>query len=368
MPFTLITFIRKSWPFGQFCCKVIPLIQGMAVFATSITIAVIAADRWCRICSTQPTQCKVNSRSSAYASCAFSKSKLSIEVGLIWLVSFLVSFPQAYFQEEKILGIPDQFPLVMCLEKWPSRQSRGIYTMSILVVQLLIPTACLVASFLKIRWHLNKNLQRIVDRAASPSLASTTLANNLSVNQTFPSQSNNNTESHRIDLSPKLPQAPNTSPQQSLKIVRKKNTMFSKKDSNSSESGIITMDHLMETEEGTVVLEGLRCSNDLVEVLDDRQKKRIIREIERNRKVTNTLLYVTLAFFFSWLPWNVINIFVDFHPEVLDPDVVYGLLACAHIIARKESTMNALLYGFTNSNIKRELSRYWSDGESSDDS
>ena len=359
MPFTLFIFIRRSWPFGQLCCKIIPMIQGVSVFATSITIAVIAADRWCRITSTRPTP--VNQRTSSYASCAFSKTKLMTEVGMIWFISIVVSLPQAVFQEEAVIGIPPVYSFTKCIEEWPGF-SRGYYSLSILLIQLLVPTACLVASFFKIRKYLKKNLQRVLDRAASPSFGSNTTGAHtfLSGNQGVSASNNNSSPNHLLQLAAEHHQSIQLQP---LGVIKKKSTVFSvakKERSSSSESGIITLDQLLETEDGTVVLEGLKCT-------DDRQKKRILREIERNQKVTNTLLYVCGEFIFCWLPWNAFNIYIDFYPDAFDADTVYTILACGHIIAMSSSTLNALLYGFTNSNIKRELSRLWSDRDSSEE-
>ena len=45
MPFTLVAIIRRSWSFGAFMCKLVPLIQAVATFVSAATISFIAIDR-----------------------------------------------------------------------------------------------------------------------------------------------------------------------------------------------------------------------------------------------------------------------------------------------------------------------------------
>lgn len=323
MPFTLITFIRKSWPFGWLSCKIIPSIQAISVFSTSITIAIIAADRWYRITSSRPLVINNNH------SCSFSKTKLILEVSLIWFASIGLSVPHAYFQEIIQIGIPGYFSYPKCVENWPHR-SRGFYALSILFVQLIFPSVCLFLSFIKIRSHLRANLDRVVQRNRSPSNESAVGGER--------SSSDGKSGNQQGGM---------------------KKMMFSTiKRGDSNESGILTLEQAIEDDVPSPMMEeGAKWNT------GDRHHTRILKEMDRNRRVTNTLLYVLGEFIFCWCPWNAINIYLDFNPDApnhFSQEVLHGLLACCHVIAMSSSTINALLYGYTNSNIRRELKRLWS--------
>lgn len=294
MPFTLISFIRKSWPFGWICCKIIPLIQGTAVFASSITIAVIAADRWYRITSGVP----VNNNNN-FSLALFSRKKLFFEVALIWLASVCCALPMAIFQVEVEIGFPGIVSYPKCIEKWPNH-SFGFYSLTVLVIQLIIPMTCLLVSFFKIRNHLQHNLDKM-------------LPDGLSLQ-------------HRM-----------------LAITLRRGS--------SNESTLTTLE--------------VRSKSFEELGQEENRRTRILREIERNRKVTNILLSVSASFIFCWMPWNAINILMDFEGSLIPADVAYALLATCHIIAMLSAVANPLLYGYTNTNIRRELRFRTSSPESS---
>jgi hypothetical protein len=46
IPFSAARVILTEWPFGQFLCHVVPFVQVTSVYVTSITMAVIALDRY----------------------------------------------------------------------------------------------------------------------------------------------------------------------------------------------------------------------------------------------------------------------------------------------------------------------------------
>ena len=85
------------------------------------------------------------------------------------------------------------------------------------------------------------------------------------------------------------------------------------------------------------------------------QQQRILREMERNRCVTNTLASVSVCFVGCWFPWNAVNILIDLRPDLLPGHVTYALMATCHIVAMLSALLNPLLYGYSNTNIRREL-------------
>lgn len=49
MPFSLVQIITKYWPLGEFMCKAVASLQAISVFVSTITITLIAADRYTAI-------------------------------------------------------------------------------------------------------------------------------------------------------------------------------------------------------------------------------------------------------------------------------------------------------------------------------
>ena len=434
MPFTLIMFVRKSWPFGWLFCKIIPMTQGVAVIATSLTIAMIAADRCFRITSMTPFASTTVQRSS------FSKPKLFIEIGLIWIISIIIAFPQALYQEQVEIGIPNLYSYYKCVEKWPPH-SRAIYSLSALLFQLIIPSACLLISFFRIRMCLKNRLSSVSGTLSSINCTNNSTSGTLkhvrgsgdaSIGESNPAfitrnSSNQSKKSfylrkdnmnelndsagkyeHIIIDVGKISDVTNSfkitelnvTPGNSWILNEKCNDMNIKdnlsngcieklenieklqgdtgrneykKESTSSNSSPTSQKSLsngnpfkfkimnlnlnsIETESTS---KGIKINNNgHGSPMTDSQADRIIREIYRNRRVTNTLLCVTGAFAFCWIPWNLVNSYLDFSTSPMIPaDMIYSLLACCHVIAMTSATINALLYGYTNSNIRRELRR-----------
>ncbi|XP_035219412.1 neuropeptide F receptor-like, partial [Stegodyphus dumicola] len=78
-------------------------------------------------------------------------------------------------------------------------------------------------------------------------------------------------------------------------------------------------------------------------------------ELRRNRRATIVLLTITIVFSLTWLPWNILNLIADFHPTSMSPQNLYLSFVICHIIAMTSATSNPILYGWLNSNIRREI-------------
>lgn len=50
LPYTSITSLYKRWYFGRGMCQLIPLVQGGSILVTSLSLCVIALDRYLLIC------------------------------------------------------------------------------------------------------------------------------------------------------------------------------------------------------------------------------------------------------------------------------------------------------------------------------
>lgn len=147
MPLSLLTFTRKSWPLGSILCKLVPVAQGLSVFASSLTIAVIAIDRLLRVTSNQPQRSSRN-------------QTLTCEVLFIWITSLILSLPQAFYQEQVQIGIPGLYEYTKCVESSKS-PLMSMYSVLITVIQLFVPTVSLFLSYFKIKCHLRNNMSNL---------------------------------------------------------------------------------------------------------------------------------------------------------------------------------------------------------------
>lgn len=94
-------------------------------------------------------------------------------------------------------------------------------------------------------------------------------------------------------------------------------------------------------------------------MIDQQDSRRAHREIERNRKTTMLLTALAIAFAVSWLPWQIVNILADFgFSGFQDPQIFYCLLGSCHLIAMSTACTNPILYGWLNTNLRRELIEY----------
>lgn len=88
-----------------------------------------------------------------------------------------------------------------------------------------------------------------------------------------------------------------------------------------------------------------------------RTSERLKKELNRNNKATVVLSFISVVFACSWLPWNVLNLMADFEiwPNNMPADHFSLAFALCHLLAMSSSVTNPILYGWFNSNVRREL-------------
>ena len=417
MPLTLMTFIRKSWPLGSILCQIVPVGQGLPVFASSLTIAVISIDRLLRATSIVPRQ--QNSSSPT----------LLIEVLFIWITSLLLSLPQGFSQKVIQVGIPGLYVYSKCIEDTTTIYLTNLYSILITSIQLLLPTISLSLSYFKIKRHLQTGLRRQSRHDTVPTIllgtTSFTSASEGDISRMEACISSNVTQEQPPTASKKVLQV-----SKNLKVCLKVS-----KELSSSLASVVHEDKPVAEQEKSVVDEEKTSSNEERSVnekktvvneekpsvnktnrgvnggnersvpnernvhnersvpnernvhnersvpneekpsvkkpnggvsggnersvlyeLDHTLERRLRREMDRNKIVTNTLLIITASFIITWTPWNVISILVDFFPLIIVPNQYFlEILAVAHFLAMTSATLNPLLYGYWNPSIRKEL-------------
>ena len=241
MPFTLVKLLLKNWPLGDAMCRLVPWLQAVNVFASTMTITAIALDRYQVI--VYPSTIKDKSKKMGAAAIII----------LIWFMSVLVGLPLLVYsrleQKEYIKFINYQ----MCLEEWPSPIGRTVYAGAIMLLQFIIPVIILII----IHWRICTFLKT------------------------------------RIRLNPTTPMEMN----------------------------------------------------------------RAMKEAKRHRKNSTLLMAIAVMFALCWFPLTLLNLLADFNYFIFMYKNFLLAFSLAHLIAMVSACLNPVIYGWFNSNFRREFTR-----------
>jgi 7 transmembrane receptor (rhodopsin family) len=147
--------LADDWIFGPVLCHVIPAVFGIVVCASTLTLTVIAADRFALIVI------GVRER--------MSPGTALILVAIITAISTVMSLPIAIFSRLYTVFVP--YSRRFCVEVWPSRlrSVRHLYTVGTLVVQHFLPLTVIAILYLLIFRHVRASRkqtgrQRVVSK------------------------------------------------------------------------------------------------------------------------------------------------------------------------------------------------------------
>lgn len=81
------------------------------------------------------------------------------------------------------------------------------------------------------------------------------------------------------------------------------------------------------------------------------------RELSRNRRTMWILSSIAVVFALSWLPLTLFTLLVEFQPHLIkSTDLLYKVFAFVHMMAMSTTCTNPLLYGWLNTNFRRDIS------------
>lgn len=152
LPFTPVTNIYKNWFFGSAICHLLPMIQAVSVFVSTLSLSAIAIDRY-------------NLVVRPYAHPLRLPGAIVVAV-VLWIVSIVASLPYAYYMVvEEYPGYCGQF----CTEHWPNQVVRRGYALIVLTLQFLIPfmtmSFCYATIFSRLRERANSKLRKLHERS-----------------------------------------------------------------------------------------------------------------------------------------------------------------------------------------------------------
>lgn len=122
LPITAVQIFLRTWPLGYVGCKFLPFLQSANVFAISLILCAIAADRYFLIVRPFRSGFKPN----AY--------RLTV---CVWVLSALLASPYMLTLETFKIHTEDNNNVCgeFCDEKWPNEKLRKTFGVSVIVIQ-----------------------------------------------------------------------------------------------------------------------------------------------------------------------------------------------------------------------------------------
>ncbi|XP_015792844.1 neuropeptide Y receptor type 6-like [Tetranychus urticae] len=362
IPFTLYQVLRRDWALGQLMCSTVPFLQATIVFVIAQTITVIAFDRLSVITGQHSLKRKHHwsNRMSNHSECPITK-----RIPLIWISSLILGSPLIYFYKEVNFNY-NGIPLYnRCIEDW-SAEVRIIYSTITFTVSLVIPIVCLIASQVQIVTFLKKQGNHDLKPALiTRSTISSTGLHSTSVILPEETVKDEQQVNLNINSKPSKPKDNNETDSDTNEKIGNNETqdkVNSPKscpiDGNNTEPDKINNSvNNVDNKNNGLLISSLKKPLARYTVTLKPVRFTLAKGV-RNRRAIVSLYRVSVTFILSWLPLNIVNLYLDLidQPSITGTKV-YLILGICHLIAISSSVTNAIFYGLMNTNIRRELSK-----------
>ncbi|KAI5087865.1 neuropeptide Y receptor type 2, partial [Silurus meridionalis] len=145
LPFTLMATLSGEWKFGQVMCYLLPYAQGLAVHVSTITLNVIALDRYRSIIHHTETK--------------MSKDVCAVVIVVTWMASAVLASPLAIFREYVTFDLTPEHSIQGCVEKWPGSSADGtVYSVATFLLQYGLPLSIISYAYACIWSKLRKHV------------------------------------------------------------------------------------------------------------------------------------------------------------------------------------------------------------------
>ncbi|XP_026087273.1 galanin receptor type 1-like [Carassius auratus] len=145
IPFQSTVYMLPTWNLGAFICKFIHYFFTVSMLVSIFTLSAMSVDRYIAI---------VHCRKSSYIRVG---RHALIGVLVIWVLSFAMATPVAYYQ-----GIVEsEDNSTFCWEVWPDHNRRKIYVVCTFVFGYVLPLILISFCYAKVLNHLHKKLRNV---------------------------------------------------------------------------------------------------------------------------------------------------------------------------------------------------------------
>lgn len=145
LPFTLMYTLHGEWKFGWALCFILPYAQGLAVHVSTITLNVIAMDRYRSIVHHLETK--------------MSRDMCAVVIVLTWAASAVLASPLAIFREYVSFDVTPEQSIQVCTEKWPGSGVDGtVYSVATFLLQYGLPLSIISFAYARIWIKLRRHV------------------------------------------------------------------------------------------------------------------------------------------------------------------------------------------------------------------
>lgn len=151
LPLSAYYQLTDDWIFGQFLCRVFPLLFAVVVYTSSLSLTMIAIDRY--ILVLHPTARRMT------------VSNALVLVVVIGVFAATIAAPIAMYSryvviDDALLNLHRRY----CIEMWPNAHDRRIYSIATLILQFVLPLVLIVALYCRILGRLRERIKKSKSR------------------------------------------------------------------------------------------------------------------------------------------------------------------------------------------------------------
>ncbi|XP_061440667.1 neuropeptide Y receptor type 5 [Rhineura floridana] len=341
-PFTLTSVLLDQWMFGKVMCHVMPFLQCVSVLVSTWMLISIAVVRYRLI--RHPLSSNLTLKHGCYL------------IFAIWTLGLAICSPLLVFH--KIVDLHDALHLealkskCLCVESWPSAGYRIAFTISLLLMQYILPLVCLTVSHTRVCKLISSRLSGKENKLEGNEMINLTLH------------------------APKScgPQAQlSGSERWSYTLVKKHRRRYSKKtasvmpavlrhhqDNHSGDLSETSGTQKSPLSSSSKLIPGIPICFDVKPESSDVQDgitiaRSTIRIKKRSRKVFCRLTVLILVFAISWMPLHVFHVVTDFNGNLISNKHFKLVYCICHLLGMMSCCLNPILYGFLNNGIKADL-------------
>ncbi|KAI5941244.1 Neuropeptide Y receptor type 5 [Manis javanica] len=341
-PFTLTSVLLDQWMFGKVMCHIMPFLQCVSVLVSTLILISIAIVRYHMI--KHPISNNLTANHGYFL------------IATVWALGFAICSPLPVFHSlvelQETFGSALLSGRYLCVESWPSDSYRIAFTISLLLVQYILPLVCLTVSHTSVCRSVSCGLSEKENKLEENEMINLTLHPSKK-NGPHVKVSNSHNWSysfirkHRRRYSKKtacvLP-APARPPQGSHSRTLPENFGSVKSQPSSSSKlipGVPTCFE-MKPEENS-------------DVHEMRVSRSIMRLKKRSRSVFYRLTILILVFAVSWMPLHLFHVVTDFNDNLISNRHFKLVYCICHLLGMMSCCLNPILYGFLNNGIKADL-------------
>ncbi|XP_048186671.1 neuropeptide Y receptor type 5 isoform X1 [Perognathus longimembris pacificus] len=341
-PFTLTSVLLDQWMFGKVMCHVMPFLQCVSVLVSTLILISIAIVRYHMI--KHPVSNNLTANHGYFL------------IATVWTLGFAICSPLPVFHSlvelRETFGSALLSSKYLCVESWPSDSYRIAFTISLLLVQYILPLVCLTVSHTSVCRSVSCGLSNKEHRLEEKEMINLTLhPSRKSGNQAKVSSGHKWSYSfikkHRRRYSKKtacvLPAPARPSREKHSPALAEHSGSARSQLSSSSKfiPGVPTCFEMKPEE-----------NSDAHEV---RVKRSVTRIQKRSRSVFYRLTILILVFAVSWMPLHLFHVVTDFNDNLISNRHFKLVYCVCHLLGMMSCCLNPILYGFLNNGIKADL-------------